>query len=95
MLAEYETEVTFPPGAAGILFEPVIRCGSRATGARVVGFSPMGASDATGLISPTGSSEAGAIASEHVNVGSVLVLVDDVCTKTMSFDRIMVSVCSP
>ena len=39
-LADYETVISFPPGSAGILLEPLVKVGNRAVGARVVGFAP-------------------------------------------------------
>jgi len=103
-LPDFETDICFPPGPAGILLEPVVRCGNRAIGARIVGFAPSSeeihnqdlfvqkahpASSAAGVVSP--SAHIGDLAAEHLNVGAVLVSLDDVCTKSLSFDRIMVS----
>ena len=95
-LPDYETEIKFPPGPAGLLLEAVVKCGNLAVGARIVAFSPASGQDffVQGRTrSPyPGSPPAsiGALAAEHLNIGSVLTRLDDVCTKHLSFDRIMV-----
>lgn len=93
----FETEVTFPLGPAGLLLEPVVRCGNRAIGARIVGFPPhneppvdyfvKGRTSNPFPLSP--STDIGGLAAEHLTIGSVLMSIDGACTKNQSFDRIM------
>lgn len=81
----YLVELQFGPGPLGLSLSPVIRCGTRAIGARVTGFT---------------SSEDGTIGqAERMNefsacelcVGDVLESMDGTCAKYTSFDRIMAS----
>ena len=95
-LADYETEITFPKGPVGILLEPVVRFGNRKVGARITGFSPSGDQDffvkgrTSSPFPGSPSTPLGELAVEHLRCGNVLTLLDDICTKNMSFDRIMV-----
>jgi hypothetical protein len=94
-LPNYETDIKFPPGPAGILLEPVVRCGNRSIGARVVGFAAAAADQDFFLKSPIADPASPSVivhtlAAEHVCLGSVLMQLDDVCTQHLSFDRIMV-----
>ncbi len=91
---DHEIELTFSPGPAGILLEAVVRCENRAIGARVVGFPPSLDTDffvqgRTTSPYPTSPSAIPTLASEYLAVGVILVSIDAVCTKNMSFDRIM------
>lgn len=92
-LANYETEITFPPGPAGILLEPVVRCGNRAVGARIAAFPPSSNVDLLPFFvrnrASASPSKVSHLAADHLSVGAVLVAVDGVCTKNQSFDRIM------
>ena len=100
-LADYETVISFPPGSAGILLEPLVKVGNRAVGARVVGFAPALGEDPADrgqgwasrfVSSPSApATTLGSLAAEHLSLGSVLVRIDEDDCKHLSFDRIMVS----
>ena len=93
-LPNYETSIKFPPGPAGILLEPVVRCGNRSVGARVVGFADASSAPdfflQSPIADPASPSLVGTLAAEHLSVGSVLMQLDDVSTQHLSFDRITV-----
>jgi hypothetical protein len=94
-LPNYEIDIVFPPGPAGILLEPVVRCGNRSIGARVVGFADNAADEDFYLKSPISdpaspSTNVHTLAAENVSLGAVLMQLDFVCTQHLSFDRIMV-----
>ena len=95
-LPNYEIDILFPPGPAGILLEPVVRCGNRSIGARVVGFADNAADEDFYLKSPISdpaspSVNVHTLAAENVSLGAVLMQLDFVSTQHLSFDRIMVS----
>jgi hypothetical protein len=95
-LSNFETEILFPPGPAGFALEPVVRAGSRAVGARIVGFLPSSDRDvnlyrnSSPYPYPNSQSNFGDLASKHLTIGSVMQSIDDECVRNKSFDCIMV-----
>lgn len=96
IVSDYETEILFPPGAAGFALEPVVRNGTRAVGAKITSFLPSSDREvnlyrnSSPYPYPNTRSHFGDLASKHLAIGSIMQTIDDECVRNKSFDCIMV-----